>query len=500
MKWNPSKGIEGLLKDGKHLKLQDIIKIHDRLLKEFPMPRATIENIQGCKPESRLLLNIDELPLPSVDVFKGTLKESNESGTDRRIYASFRTSNNVAIVPVSHMKGNQYCVKIPHNAVNGLLGIIFPIRESFGPSKIIQAYPPEIIKWISKSNHISGWDVTKEDCPPSAQPSEDVRYLAMVVPEPFNFHFSVTCPVCPHGAIKINPTYCYVDPHVCKGQKYSKPRSEETEEICWDCFNTGDDTVSSKCHAVTIRKVLHLNPEAPKKEVPCCGKDCGIFELCPRGAVQLEPMNPGVYGKFWYADKKLCNGCMNCYHGFTCDWNCGTSCNSDCGYYERDSNIMFYDGEGGFYNRDIRPNYTIRMVAQIDNRLKLVLVKLEFQSWAQQFYRRGVPGEIPFSSDDGTFEDFDLIIWAEGMEKIPIRLDKNSIHDFGMREVPFTQRIHLGLFQKDGNLLGFQYCGANLPIRSIGGKRYADPTKLIEGGHLKFNTPMGRIQIEYRIK
>jgi hypothetical protein len=495
-------GLENLLETKQAIGIHDVARIHHRLMRGYPMPTVSIENLERCKPESRMVLSIDGFPAPSVDVFKGRLRDSDGKELNLPTYASFRTTKQVSIVPLLNLEKNRYWTKIPDNALNGLLGVIFPIRETFGPPEAYKRYPDEVVEWILRSNHSPRWDVPKEECPNPPEPSLDTRYLAMVLPEPFNFHFGMTCSVCPYGAIKIEPTYCYVDPYVCRGQKYSEPRSDETEEICWDCFNEGDGTISSKCEYVTIRKVVHMNPDAPKDEVPCCGKECGIQPPCPTGAVKLQPFLSDVpWHKFWYVDKSLCNGCMNCYNDFTCTWNCGVHCHSECTHYERDANIKFHDGEGGFYYRDIRPNYTVRMVAEIDEKLTLILVRIDVLRWRDQFYYIPfVPGEIPFPPDPDDDEGFDLIIWADKQERIPIELDKAGTCDLKMKEIPFTQRTHLGLFQKDGNLLGYQYCSGNLPIRSIGGKRYEDPTKLTQGGSLTFNSPIGTLRLDYLTK
>jgi len=141
------------------------------------------------------------------------------------------------------------------------------------------------------------------------------------------------------------------------------------------------------------------------------------------------------------------------------------------------------------------------MVAHIDNNSMLILGKIALQRLWDDYRFEYIPRDFEFSSDLGTYRDIDLHIWADKKDIIPIRLDEKGLFEFKKKEIPFTQRIHLGLFHKDTKkLIGFQYMGSNLPIKSLGGKRYSDPTKIVEGGTMHFNTPIGKMAIEYQIK
>lgn len=497
-------GIEKLLKEKKKPELKDIVKIYDQLMSGYPMPSIIIDNHGKCKPGSMVTIHIKGLPLPGVDVFKGKIIKSERSALDLPLYASFRTTTGTTLRPLKQIKGDKYTAILPEKVTNGLVGIIFPIQETFGSNKIIDKFPADIQNWIKRSKHVSRSNLKKDDCPSFLPQMQDYRYLATIAPQPLLFTFSPNCSICPHGALKIAATYCYIDPLLCRGQKYSRLNGGQRgpEEACWDCFNSSDGVVSTRCQYVTIRKVLHLNPDAPKKEVPCCG-GCEVPDLCHKGAIYKPP----EYPHFYAADKKRCNGCMDCYLNMTCPWNCGTNCRSECEYYDRDSTYPIYNGEGGYDYVDVHNNYTMRMVAHIDEKLKLVLVKIEAIYRIEDY----IPWEKPYGahidsknmgsdSKETDLTNFDLVVWGDKQVKIPIRLDKTGKQDFKLKEIPFTKSMHLGLFEKSGNLLGFTCCGSNMPIKSLGGKRYSDPTKLVDGGIFIFNSPKGRIHIEYMIK
>jgi hypothetical protein len=508
MKTIQSTGIESLLKERKSLELRDVIRLHLRMTRDYPMPSITIENPKECRPGSPLTIKVIGIPAPAIDMYKGELLKSNGNKLDLPIYVSFRTTRGVITRPLRRLKKDQYSVILPEKMTNGLIGIFFPVEEDFGPPEIVKQFPPDILKWIKRSNHVSRSSLTKEDCPSPGPSGRDYRYLAMIAPQPFRFRFS-TCTLCPYGALKTDwdSMSCYIDPTVCRGQKYSRsdhnPRGPE--EICWNCFNDGDGAVSTKCDYVTLRKVLHLNPDAPRQEVPCCA-GCELPTLCPNGAISTyEP--PPPYRDFYSVDKNKCNGCMECYLNKDCPWNCGTMCTDGCGHYNRDAASVLYDGQGGHALRDVHNNYTMRMVSHIDNKLRFVLVKASVLRWMKDFSQSFIPYESYFDSNDGgpntdgiDFDKFELIVWGDGVERIPVKLDKSGIHDFKRKEIPFTKDVHLGLFEKDSRLLGFQYCGLNIPIKSLGAKRYSDPTKLVEGGTFNFNSPIGKIQIEYVVK
>lgn len=463
------------------------------------MPKINIENYEKCNPGSPVTIRMKGMPAPTVDVFKGKIMKSGRNALGLPIYASFRTTTGITLRPLKQIKKDQYSVILPEKVTNGLVGIIFPIQETFGPKEILDEFPKDIQDWIKRSKHISRSSLTEEDCPTPPTPLLDYRYLAMIAPQPLRFNFSLACTICPFGAIQMAPTYCYVDPYICRGQKYSRVNGNQRgdEEICWNCFNAGDGTVSTKCDYVTLRKVLHLNPDAPRKEVPCCG-GCDLALYCSRGAV-YKP----TYYSYYAADKKRCSGCMDCYWLQYCPWNCGTMCTSDCDKYDSHSTYPMHDGTGGIYYKDVHNNYTIRMVAHIDEKLKLVLVRVvwrieDFLPWPRRddWYF----DSDDFDSDESDFSKFDLMIWGDKQEKIPIKLDKTGVQEFNLKEIPFTKSVHLGLFEKDGRLLGFFHCGSNFPIKSLGAKRYSDPTKLVDGGTFDFYSPIGRIQIEYIIR
>ena len=198
---------------------------------------------------------------------------------------------------------------------------------------------------------------------------------------------------------------------------------------------------------------------------------------------------------------------MECYLNMNCPWNCGIMCTDECDRYQAHSSLDLYDGDGGYILKDVHNNYTMRMVAHIDNKLRLVLVKASVLRWMKDFSQSFIPYEEYFGSkdvepnpDEIDFESFDLIVWGDRVERIPVKLDKSGIHDFQRKEIPFTKDVHLGLFEKDSRLLGFEYCGSNIPIESLGAKRYSDPMKLVEGGTFNFNSLIGKIQIDYVVK
>lgn len=479
MKKNQLLGIEDLLKEKKTLELKDIVKVHYRLMRNYPMPSIKIEEIEECKPGSPVSLRIKDMPAPGVDVYKGEFIESNRNDLGLSVFAFFRTTTGTSLKPLRQKKKDQFSVILPEKVTNGLMGLIFPIQENFGPKEIVNEFPNDIQNWINRSKHVSRSTLTKDDCPTLPTSSQDFRYLAMIAPQPLRFSFSVTCTICPFGAIKIMPTYCYVDPLVCRGQKYSRLNGtvRGPEEICWNCFNAGDGIVSTKCDYVTLRKVLHLNPDYPIKEVPCCG-GCELPSLCHRGAIS----KPTTY---FTCNKKICNGCGDCYSELTCAWNCGTMCSSDCDKY----------GYCNYHN-----NYTMRMVAQIDEKLRLALVAARAFRVEDFWFKQFSDWDFAFDTDEYDFSEFNLMIWGDKQERIPIKLDKTGVQKLDLREIPFTKSVHLGLFEADGKLLGFSYCGANMPIKSLGAKRYSDPTKLVDRGTFDFYTPMGGIQIEYLIK
>ena len=492
-------GIEVWLKENKKLEVKDIIKIHHRLMHKFPMPSINIEDYEKCNPGSRITIHMKGVPAPGLDVFKGKFTKSDRNDLGLPVYASFRTTTGTTLKPLKQIKKGQYSTILPKKVTNGLVGIVFPIQESFGPKELLDEFPMEIQDWIKRSKHISRSNLTKEDCPTPPTPSLNYRYIATIAPQPLRFNFSPTCTVCPFGAIKIAPTYCYVDPYICRGQKYSRLNGNQRgeEEICWSCFNPSDGAVSTKCDYVTLRKVLHLNPDAPRKEVPCCG-GCDLALYCSRGAV-YKPT--GYY--YYAADKKKCNGCMECYQLQYCPWNCGTMCASDCEQYDDCSSIRLPDGTGGTYTKDIHNNYTIRMVAQIDEKLKLVLGQIVWRvkdTLPMQRQDSWYFDPDDFDYREADFSRFDLMVWGDKQENIPIKLDKTGVHKFNLKEIPFTKSVHLGLFEKEGKPLGFYHCGSNFPIKSLGAKRYSDPTKFVDGGTFDFYSPMGRIQIEYMIK
>lgn len=487
-------GIERLLKEKRKLDVRDVAKAHYRLLREYPMPVVEIDSIEECKPGSSVNIRIRDMPAPAVDVFKGKITKDAENDLDLPIYLSFRTTTGITLKPLLCEKEDQYTVVIPGNITNGLIGIIFPIHETFGPKEIRENYPEDVQRWINKNKHISRTSLTKDDCPIPPLSPKDFRYLTMIYPKPFlsEFHFVIgTCPICPYGAIKVTRNSCFVDPLICRGQKYSYP--PRNEEICWNCFNPTDGTISTKCDYVTLRKVFHINPDPPKKEVPCCGA-CIIGDLCSQGAIDNS------YG-FFSADKQKCNGCMECYYGKNCPWNCGINCSPDCVQWDIHESVTLQAADGGGYQKNVHYNYTMRMVSHIDEKSKLVLSKLVLR--LEDFWWRS-PYDWYFDRDDFDFDSdeasFELYLWGDKFEKIPIKLDKNGVQNLKLKEVPFTRSIHLGLFKKDGKLFGFSHCGSNIPIRSLGGKRYSDPTIMMNGGTFDFDSPIGKIQIEYLIK
>jgi len=500
-------GIEDLLKENKKLELKDIVKIHYRLMHEYPMPLVNIKNYEKCNPGFPVTIRMKGMPAPEVDIFKGKIMKSDRNTLDLPIYASFRTTTGTTLRPLKQIQKDQYTVLLPEKLTNGFVGIIFPIQENFGTKEVIDKLPTDIQNWIIRSKSFSRSILSNVDCRSLTTPLPDSRYLATIVPQPLRFNFSPTCDICPYEALKVTPTYCYIDPLICRGQKYSRLDGLQRgpEEICWNCF-AGTETVSTKCEYVTIRKVLHLNPDAPKQEVPCCG-GCEIPDLCPRGAIYKPPEF-----SFYAADKARCNGCMECYLNIFCLWNCGTNCNSECEHYDRDSSVSLYNGEGGYNYVDIHNNYTIRMVAHIDEKLKFIPVALkafriekahlieDHLPWPRSWDPLFNYDDFESGSEASGFYNFDLIVWGDKLEKIPIKLDKTGVHEFKPKEIPFTKSMHLGLFERGGTLLGFSYCGSNMPIKSLGAKRYSDPTKLVDGGTFDFNSPIGTIQIEYMIK
>jgi hypothetical protein len=502
MKKNQLLGIEDWLEENKKVSIKDFVKIHYQLMNEYPIPSIIIENYKEWSPGSSVMIRIKDTPAPGIDVFKGKFIEPEDDDHNLPIYASFRTTTGTTLKPLKKENNTLYSVILPEKIINGLMCILFPVQENFGPSEILRKFPKDIQNWIKRSKHISRENITDLECLTISEPFRNFRYMAAIASELLRFNEEEEeCYLCPYGAIKITPDYCYIDPDICKGQKYSKVKVQEDpplygrgpEEICWNCFNAGDGTVSSKCGCVTIRKVLHLNPDDPRQEVPCCG-GCSIPNFCPNDAIY----NSSTY-HFYTASKQLCNGCMQCYYAKFCGYNCGTGCTPDCNSYDFHSNCLLYDGRGGEYSKNIHNNYSVRMVAHIDVNLRLVLVKLKVLRIEAYLSRRYDTFFDP-SDYQSDFSNFDLIIWGDQQQKIPISLEKNSIHDFKMKEIPFTRSIHLGLFEKNENLLGFSYCGSNFPIRSLGGKRYSDPTKLVDDGTFNFKTPLGLIQIEYLIK
>jgi hypothetical protein len=499
MKKNQLLGIQDWLEKNKEISLKDFTKIHYQLMNEYPMPSINIENYEEWKPGSSVIIQMKGIPAPKIDVFKGKFIESEDNNLNLTIYASFRTTKGTALKPLKKINNTQYSVLLPENIVNGLMCILFPVQENFGPSEIQNKLPRDIHNWIKISKHISRESLTEEDCQSLPTPFRNYRYMAATIPHLLRFNYfeeEENCYLCPYGAIKIAPDYCYIDPLICKGQKYSwieepNGRKRGPEEICWNCFNVSDRAVSSKCFCVTIRKVLHLNPDDPKQEVPCCGR-CSIPNYCNNDAIKNSATD-----HFYTVDKKRCNGCMICYLNKLCGYNCGTGCTIDCSsdQYDFHFNYPLHDGQGGKYTKDIHNNYTMRMVAHIDVNLRLVLLKLKVLRYEDYLPRRD---DAFFDLKD--FLNLDLIIWGDKEEKIPISLEKNGIHKFKLKEIPFTRSIHFALFEKSGNLLGFSYCGSNFPIKSLGGKRYSNPTKLVDDGTFNFKTPLGIIQIDYLIK
>ena len=140
----------------------------------------------------------------------------------------------------------------------------------------------------------------------------------------------------------------------------------------------------------------------------------------------------------------------------------------------------------------------MRMTAQIDNKLTFIPIRVKFL-W-KSFFRIWWKQHPPFSNQQNKYNGPFLKIWGNRAVKIPIKLDKHGTQDLGMKKIPFIRNVHVGLFESEGRLLGYEFCGSNIPIRSLGGKRYSEPTKLVEDGTMEFDTHFGRVQLEYSME
>ncbi len=433
-------------------------------------------------------VRIDSYPLPEIDYYEGHFQPPGKIRPKKPIYACWRTASGQHIRPLDHKKDSLYTMDIPEDAVDGLLAFLFPVVEHFGPAQMTKKFPVDIKKWIGS--------IEDTDFPGKKHAKRMGARLDSLVSRERYFAYlfgqvkfpCYNCVIdCPNGAIEINDQgHCSINPYKCDGQKYSlnaNASGRGEEEICWICFNPGDGTVSTKCNKVTIRKVLHMNPDAPRKEVPCCG-GCDVDMVCPEGA--LTKVN-----SFYSADKSACTGCMICYNNHPygyCPWNCGTYCYNNCNKWDMHEAVSMPDGEGGNYYKNIHGNYTMRMVSEIDYKgILLIRTLIVYRPW-------------PILDQLAMSHRLYLAIWGDDYEEIPIKLDPQGTFSFNMLEIPFSKSIHLALLDDEKRLLDFQHCGLNLPIQSIGGKRYAQPRFRTQGGKLTFKTRLADFELSYLLQ
>lgn len=482
-------GIRELIRNAGNIRLTEFSLVYDQMSSRQFGPKINVSNYKKLRRGGKAKIRIQGYPLNEVDYYNGRFKAPGKNGPGKSILACWRTADGQSVRPLKHQKDDLYTVDIPEDSVDGLLVFLFPVVERFGSAKIAAQYPKEIKNWIGGFEYtdMGRQKQTKQKCDKFHSSGTRERYYAYIFPYHVKFPCYDCVIDCPKDAIEINAAgHCRIDPEKCDGQKYSKNATGDgrgEEEICWNCFNSQDGTISSKCDQVTLRKVLHMNPDPPRTEGPCCGK-CGVDEMCPEGA--LNKVGVGYSG-----DKSACNGCMNCYYhhpyGY-CLWNCGTYCSENCDKWEDHEAVPLNDGEGGSYTKNIHGNYTMRMVSEIDYKGLIVVRK------ARAFWH-------VYGPDPGNIGRPEYVgVWGDKFKEVPIKFDSQGNFSFNMMEVPFSKSAHFALLDGNKQLFDFQHCGMNLPIKSIGGKRYRGSRSRTQGGTLRFKTRTADFELEYEMR
>lgn len=307
-------------KNGK-ITLLELLDLKRKTVAAVPRPKME-DGLQICaQPNDEIVIPIDGIPLPDIDLYKGKLvKREAIEHDNRKIIAAFRGDQGPVISNVRYDPEEKVIkLTVPTQARSGVVVLSFPIRFSYKGIK--QSSIKKIIE-----------DAKIKDCIDIPLDEDHFSSLKMIA-----FHYEIRCgkcrtnSICPHGAIKFNINgKCYVDQEICRGQSSNTSlrvvddrqlNARVDEEICWECLG------NNECPA-TISKVLYIDSGC----CGCCIETAQVIEgacladVCSYNAIESRELpcprcpdqSPGTNATSYSVDQRDCTGCMDCYQYIHC--------------------------------------------------------------------------------------------------------------------------------------------------------------------------------------
>lgn len=316
----------------------------------------------------RLMIPVQGLPLPTLDLYENKLVKSDSDGIPHKLFAIFTGIEGPIVVPVEYQpKASELHLMVPKHAVDGTVTIRFLVKEHLGSASLLEKLDPGDDAFqtrLKKSNpnrpvpphcqceaplrdETKGEALPPQPCRPREPDYEEMPdqmvlnefwidtsmrlYVRCFDPEELESWETQgmnCCPICPYGAIKVDANgNCRVNPQLCRGQSYKTRRGEDSEgestvertgeeSVCWDCFNPGDGLISTKCYQRRLQKSTHIDSTNCCGDCPSCSRrldDLDVSEVCPVHAIWMND-----YPERFVVVEDACIGCMVCIDNIDC--------------------------------------------------------------------------------------------------------------------------------------------------------------------------------------